>query len=360
MSSVETTPRRRHWFQRRWFKVTSVLLVLLIVVPIIAINVSPWPGSMLIRYVFERNSSNVHAAMEAHAPDSVTLIANEAYRPDDDDARLDVYFPSSLTEGQQLPTVIWTHGGAWISGDKSDAGPYYQLLANAGFTVVALNYSYGPEETYPTAVHQLNDAHAYVLANAERLHVDPDQIFLAGDSAGAQLSSQLAAIITNPDFAAEMSITPALGPDQLSGLVLNCGIYDMAAFTDTTGGTETFVTRLLVWGTTTSLWAYTGSRDLDTDDLRQMSSINHVTADYPPIWISGGNGDPLTDEQSRPLAAKLDSLGIGVTTVFYPEDHEPNLGHEYQFNLDNEDGQNALASTIEFLRANSTSPLDAP
>jgi acetyl esterase/lipase len=360
MSTVETTHRRTHWYQRRWLKITSGILIAIILIPIIAINVSAWPGSMFIRYVFERNAAEVLTAMEAHAPDSVTLIANEAYRPDDDDARLDVYFPSSLTEGQQLPTVIWTHGGAWISGDKTNAGPYFQLLADAGFTVVALNYSYGPEETYPTAVHQLNDAHAYVLANAERLHVDPDQIFLAGDSAGAQLSSQLAAIITNPDFAADMGITPSLSPDQLSGLVLNCGIYDMAAFTDTTGATETLLTRLLVWGTTTSLWAYTGSRDLDSDDLSQMSSINYVTADYPPSWISGGNGDPLTDQQSRPLAAKLESLGVDVTTVFYPEDHEPSLGHEYQFNLDNEDGQNALASTIDFLRAHSTSPVEAP
>lgn len=357
---MESYARHTPWYTRRWFKVTSVLLVALIVLPIVAINVSPWPGAMLIRYVFERGSENTRIALEAHAPDTVTLIPDEAYRPDDDDARLDVYFPSSLAEGDQLPTVIWTHGGAWISGDKSDAGPYFELIADGGFTVVALNYSVGPEETYPTAVHQLNDAHAYVLANAERLHVDPDQIFLAGDSAGAQLSSQLAAIITNPAFATDMGITPALSPGQLSGLVLNCGIYDMAAFTDTTGGTETFVTRLLVWGTTTSLWAYTGSRDLDTDALRQMSSIDHVTADYAPAWISGGNGDPLTDEQSRPLATKLETLGVDVTTLFYPEDHEPSLGHEYQFNLDNEDGQNALASTIDFLRAHSTSPLDTP
>ncbi len=357
---METAHPRRPWYARRWFKVTSILLVALIVLPIIAINVSPWPGAMLIRYVFERNAANVLTAMEAHAPDTVTMLADEAYRPDDGDARLDVYFPSSLADGDQLPTVIWTHGGAWISGDKTDAGPYFELLADAGFTVISLGYSYGPEATYPTAVHQLNDAHAFVLANAERLHVDPNQIFLAGDSAGAQLSSQMAALVTNPEFASDMGITPALAPDQLSGLILNCGIYDMVAFTDTTGATETFVTRLLVWGTTTSLWAYTGTRDLDTDDLRQMSTIDHVTADYPPIWISGGNGDPLTDRQSRPLAAKLESLGVDVTTVFYPEDHEPSLGHEYQFNLDNEDGQNALASTIDFLRTNSTSPVEAP
>lgn len=360
MSTVETTHRHSHWFQRRWFKVTAAVLVALIVVPIIAINVSPWPGAMLIRYVFERDSTKMLTAMEAHAPDSVTLIANEAYRPDDSDARLDVYFPSTLTEGQQLPTVIWTHGGAWISGDRTNARPYFQLIANEGFTVISLGYSVGPEETYPTAVHQLNDAHAWVLANAERFHVDPNQIFLAGDSAGAQLSSQLAAIITNPALAEELSITPSLSPNQLSGLILNCGIYDMAAFTDNSGATETFVTRLLVWGTTTSLWAYTGSRNIDTDDLRQMSSIDHVTADYPPIWISGGNGDPLTDRQSRPFAAKLESLGVEVTTLFYPEDHEPSLGHEYQFNLDIEDGQNALASTIDFLRAHSTSPVEAP
>ena len=65
--------------------------------------------------------------------------------------------------------------------------------------------------------------------------------------------------------------------------------------------------------------------------------------------ISGSNGDPRTDGQSRPLAATLEGLGVDVTTLFFPADHEPALPHEYQFNLDIADGQHALAQMLAFL-----------
>jgi hypothetical protein len=50
------------------------------------------------------------------------------------------------------------------------------------------------------------------------------------------------------------------------------------------------------------------------------------------------------------MAAKLSGLGVEVTEVFYPDDHEPSLPHEYQFHLDFEDAQNALVSTVEFIK----------
>ena len=37
----------------------------------------------------------------------------------------------------------------------------------------------------------------------------------------------LRALITNPDYAREVGITPTLSPDQLRGVVLNCGVYDV-------------------------------------------------------------------------------------------------------------------------------------
>ena len=83
--------------------------------------------------------------------------------------------------------------------------------------------------------------------------------------------------------------------------------------------------------------------------MAQMSTIDHVTAAYPAAFISGGNGDPLTDRQSRPLAAKLQSLGVPVSTLFFPPDHEPNLAHEYQFNIDTADAQDAFTRMIAFL-----------
>ncbi|HWV22941.1 MAG TPA: hypothetical protein VNZ58_02020, partial [Thermomicrobiales bacterium] len=101
-----------------------------------------------------------------------------------------------------------------------------------------------------------------------------------------------------------------------------------------------------------SIWAYTGNRARTFDRnpaLAQMSTIDHVTAEFPPAFISGGNGDPLTPTQSKPLAAKLEGLGVDVTTLFFPDDHEPPQPHEFQFNLDTPEAQQALDESVNFL-----------
>ena len=319
---------------------------------LIALNISPRLGTRLIRYVFEKDAADVKRAMEAHAPGGISSSVDQPYRSGDDHARLDVYFPETVGPDERLPTVVWTHGGAWISGHKDDAAPYFQLIAAEGYAVVSVDYSVAPGATYPTPIHQVNDALAYVQQNAARFHVDPDRIVLAGDSAGAQITSQIAALVTNPAYAAELGLTPSLVPPQLRGAILFCGIYDMKVFlaNDHLPGSGGLMARLTRWGTDEAMWAYTGSRDHDSAGLRQMSSIDHVTAAFPPTFISGGNDDPLTDAQSRPLAATLEGFGVEVTTLFYPPDHEPGLAHEYQFNLDNADGQNALAQMLRFLK----------
>ena len=344
----------RLWYRRRWFVLPVGSVVTLLLVVVLAFNLSPWPGALLIRAVFERGASNVHAEMVKHTPSGISSITGQQYRPGDDDAYLDVYFPDSVSRSDTtLPTVVWIHGGAWISGHKADAAPYYMLIAAAGYTVVALDYSVGPEHQYPRPVMQINAALSFIQAQAGAFHVDVSRIVIAGDSAGAQLTSQIAAMTTNPAYAGEVGLTPAITPSQLRGVVLFCGIYDMDAFRGNDpqdlAQDQSFMTRLLLWGTDTTLWAYTGTRHGSETALAQMSTIDGVTSAFPPTFISGGNADPLTAQQSRALASRLQALGVPVTARFFPDDHVPPLNHEYQFHLDQADGQQTLTDLLGFL-----------
>jgi acetyl esterase/lipase len=335
---------------------------------------------MVIRAVFQNNAAKVKTIMDEYAPASgVDSILNVTYA-ETADSQLDVFYPTGTTT--PLGTIIWTHGGAWVSGNKSNDTPYFQILASHGYTVIGLNYGYGPEHTYPYAVYQLNDALTFIVANAEKYHVDPTKLIMAGDSAGAQLTAQLAAAITDPTYATIISslpntdihtFTPAITPEQLRGVILNCGIYDMAAMIaspeqsrelsaqagGTGEGVPAWVTKLLVWGNDTSLWAYTGHKDLaNSTALSQMSSINYVTRHFPATYISGGNADPLTDAQSKPMAAKLTSLGVSVDSLFWPTNENPPLPHEYQFKLNLPAAQTALTRTLEFVAARFAGALD--
>jgi acetyl esterase/lipase len=304
-------------------------------------KLSPWPAALIVRAVFERDGARVLKALRAHSPGGVDRATGIRYRPNDPHALVDVYYPTGTSAPR--PTIVWTHGGAWISGGRANAAPYFELIASAGFTVVSLDYSRGPASRYPVALHQLNDAHSFLVEHADTLHVDADRILLAGDSAGAQLSSQLATAITDPAYAAELGIRPGLNVHQLRGVILHCGIYEMSGLLRSTG--------IIGWGNRTALRAYVGGPGFaDSSSLEQMSMMHRATAAFPPTFISGGNGDPLTDAQAKPFADRLQSLGVDVTRLFWPEHLAPPLPHEYQFDLDRPEGLAALSATIEFVR----------
>jgi acetyl esterase len=148
---------KKPFYKRKGFLWPVGIIAALVATTLIAFRVSPWPGALVIRAVFENDGSKVTRALEAHVPSKpITTIANQQYLQNDKDAQLDVYFPEETASGQKLPVVIWTHGGAWLSGSKDNDAAYFKLLAAEGFTVIALNYSLAPGKIYPTAIHQLN------------------------------------------------------------------------------------------------------------------------------------------------------------------------------------------------------------
>ncbi|WP_244284212.1 alpha/beta hydrolase [Agromyces badenianii] len=328
--------------QRRFIGTVASIAVISFLITWV-LTLTPWPSALAIRAVFEQGGRETAAEMNEYvtdAPLTARLDVPVDGGAEDGGITFDVFSPADGEE--PLPTVVWVHGGAWISGDSSDVDPYLRILAAEGYTTVGLNYTVGPEATYPTAVHQLNDALQSLEDRAEEFRIDPERIVLAGDSAGAQLASQLATLSTNPDYAELLSIDPALDADQLAGVVLNCGVYDLDAMSELTG--------IGAWGLKIALWGYTGAQDWSQRPSgTTMSTIDFVTADFPATYISGGNGDALTWIQSLPMRDRLVEQGVDVTALFWPAAHEPALPHEYQFHLDYEAAQAALVETLEFL-----------
>ncbi len=332
----------------RFLKRLLFVLATLAVVAWLAFTYSVWPGALLVRATFKQGGERMRQGLVPFERTDVRTILDEPYSPSDPDAVLDVYIPAAAQAADTaLPVVIWTHGGGWIGGDKGELRGYLMHLAHQGYVVIALNYSLAPEHGFPTPLHQLNTALAYITQHAARFHADMRRVFMAGDSAGAQLTAQTAAITTNPAHAQQMGITPTLRPQQLRGLILHCGLYDMGTYLQRArqaGGFIGLGARILPW-------AYTGQREPSEAALHLISPLHHATPAFPPVFISGGNGDPLTAHQSRPMAARLRQLGVSVTELFFANDHVPALPHEYQFNLGLPQAQQAFAMAVDFLRA---------
>lgn len=330
--------RQSHPFWKWLVRICAVLLGIAILIWI-AFQVSPWPNSLLIRDEFTKGSEAFSREQEKYVPSSITQVENQQYKAGDKDAYLDVFYPNGTTKAQT--TVVWVHGGGWVSGNKDQIDNYMKIFAGRGFTTVSVNYSIAPEKQYPTPIVQANEALKYLEQNADRLHIDKTQLFLAGDSAGSQIVAQLATIMTSPGYAQEIGIQPSVAASNLKGVLLNCGAYDLTLpnYKGPFGG---FLR--------TVLWAYSGKKNfLDDPKLKPASVVNYVTADFPPTFITAGNVDPLL-AQSTEFAKKLKSLNVPTDTLFYPADHQPQLNHEYQFHLDTPAAQIALEQMVTFVK----------
>src|SRR5690606_15701270 len=107
-------PKRAHG---RWFKTRVTIGIIIAIALVVAIDrsITPWPSAMVIRAVFTQGGDATAAEMDKHVPDTkLTETLDVAYGDDGVDTTMDVFTPASATG--PLPTIVWIHGGAWISG----------------------------------------------------------------------------------------------------------------------------------------------------------------------------------------------------------------------------------------------------
>lgn len=311
----------------------------LIALVVAAFFVSPWPSVWIIRAVFDRGAAEASAKLANLVPDSITT-ARHRYDPADPQAMLDIHRPATLLAG--APVVVWIHGGGFVSGRRGDITNYAKILAGKGFAVVNIDYTIAPEATYPGPIRQTLRALAFLDREGASLGLPTKRFVLAGDSAGAQIAAQTAAVVTHPAYARLVGVTPEPGAYRIAGALLHCGVYDIADM-GRDGG-------LLGWFVGSAGWAYSGKRDWRDDrQFLTMSLAPHLTKAFPPAFVSAGNADPL-GPQSVALARNLAAAGVPVETLFFPPDHQPALGHEYQFDLATAAGRLALERSVEWLR----------
>jgi acetyl esterase/lipase len=146
------------------------------------------------------------------------------------------------------PVVLYFHGGGWVIGDHvSDEPLCRDLCARTDSVVVSVNYRHGPEDRYPAAAEDAWAALHWVAAHAIELGGIPDDLVVAGWSAGGNLAAVVAQRARDeggPVLRGQLLLNPVTDSDQTTGSYReNAEGYVLTADLSGTSGTTTAIRR---------------------------------------------------------------------------------------------------------------------
>ena len=262
-------------------------------------------------------------------PTGVTECSNIAYDQYGESSLLDVYYPEGTD--RPLPTIVSIHGGGYVYGSKEIYRRYGMDMARRGFAFVNFNYRLAPKWKFPTPLADTNAVMQWICKNRVRYHMDPQRIILLGDSAGGQLTSQYAAIWSNPEYA---SLFGWMVPDiRICALGLNCGMYDAPKFASGRRGGLAL--------------DYLG-RDISAGDPR-IQVLDAVTDRYPPAFITTACNDFLRDA-AQPMYEFLAGKGIPCAWKCYGTPQDKHIGHVFHINIALPEAVQCNDDAAEFFR----------
>jgi len=107
--------------------------------------------------------------------------------------KLDIYTPdpATLATNGAPAVIVFFYGGGWESGERSEYRFVASRLTRLGHIVVIPDYRKYPETLFPGFIEDAADAVNWVSKEIHRFGGEPENIFLAGHSAGAQIAALL-------------------------------------------------------------------------------------------------------------------------------------------------------------------------
>ena len=120
------------------------------------------------------------------------------------------FFPAPLSTDRP-GLLVYIHGGYWQELSKQESAFLASAWHTAGFAHAVVGYTLAPHARVPQIVAECRDALAWLHERADELGFDPDNVVVAGSSAGAYLVAACA----------------DRSPVPIRGIVPVSGVYDV-------------------------------------------------------------------------------------------------------------------------------------
>jgi acetyl esterase/lipase len=199
---------------------------------------------------------------------------------------------------RDLPVIVYVHGGRWRSGERvNDEGLQVAEWAGLGFFAMTIDYRLVGATPAPAAYQDVQTAIRWVHAHADTYGIDPERIYLIGNSSGGHLVA-LAATLGEGPYERVGGWEDARS--DVRAVISAAGAYDL---------------NTLSWG---DLWTPV---DQDAVEARRIASpIHHIGPGTKPILIVHSDDDrSVPIQQAVDMARALESHGVMHRFVHYAD-----------------------------------------
>ena len=233
---------------------------------------------------------NRYASLSKDMDSRVNAQLNLPYGPAGPRQTLDISPP----ESDNAPILVFIHGGYWFFNSKDPRRFPAELFNANGVAWVPINYRLAPAASMDEIVEDVRNAVVWLYEHVREYECNPEQIYVAGNSAGGHLT---AALIS--DNWPNSYRVPA---DVVKGACAVSGLFDLEP--------------LLQCEPNDHL-------KMDLEIALRNSPIHHISDQLSPVIVScGGNESDEFKRQSADYAESCRKSGLPVT-------HFEMTGHDH-------------------------------
>lgn len=208
--------------------------------------------------------------------------------------RMSILMPKHREDRKNLPVLVWLCGGAFQVMDPDVWIPQWTEFARRGCIVAGVEYRTANEAEFPAALEDVKSAIRFLRGNASDFGLDPDRIFIAGESAGGCLACLAGVYGEDRKYDVGDYLEYS---SRIQGVIDFYGVTDFTYKSDGADDLDQVVRQFL------------GGNSLE----EEASACLHVDADTPPFLIFHGDRDELSDIcQSEKMYQNLVKQGISA------------------------------------------------
>lgn len=218
------------------------------------------------------------------------------------DLKMDLLIPKVIEGHKPCPCIVWICGGAFLVVDRSVWMPEMLRFARNGYVVASIEYRTSNEAPFPAQLIDCKSAIRYLRAHAKEYCIDPDRIFVMGESAGGTMACLIGTTGGCPEFEKGDWLDQS---SAVQGVVDYYGVTKIRPIPHVTG-------RIVPYYAFDAFIA----EDFTEEMGKKASAVEYVSKHSAPTLILHGAKDPMVSmDQSEGFYELLQKNGVRADLV---------------------------------------------